>query len=144
MGFFNKILDKLGMGHADATTTDTAKTSSTSATAQPDTPSNPAESTPNVTHEAAAQPVSQVDVVTQLEQRAAASTQKLNWKTSIVDLLKLLDIDSSLAARKELAAELGCPVDLMQDSTKMNMWLHKAVLARIAENGGNVPHELLN
>jgi len=85
-----------------------------------------------------------VDVVAQLEQRAAATPQKLNWKTSIVDLLKLLDIDSSLTARKELATELGCPPELMGDSARMNMWLHKTVLARIAANGGNVPKELLD
>jgi hypothetical protein len=89
-------------------------------------------------------PVGVVDVVAQLEQRAAANPQKLNWRTSIVDLLKLLDIDSSLSARKELAAELGCPPELMGDSAKMNMWLHKTVLARIAENGGNVPKDLLD
>ena len=80
----------------------------------------------------------------QLEQRAAANPQKLNWRTSIVDLLKLLDIDSSLAARKELATELGCPAELMADSAQMNMWLHKTVLAQIAANGGNVPQDLLN
>ena len=83
-----------------------------------------------------------VDVVAQLEQLAAANPQKLNWKTSIVDLLKLLDIDSSYSARKELATELGCPADLMGDSAKMNMWLHKTVLKKIADNGGNVPAEL--
>ncbi|MBC7957615.1 MAG: DUF3597 domain-containing protein, partial [Cytophagales bacterium] len=80
----------------------------------------------------------------QLEQRAAANPQKLNWRTSIVDLLKLLDIDSSLTARKELAKELRCPDDLMDDSAKMNIWLHKNVLAHIAANGGNVPPELLD
>jgi hypothetical protein len=79
-----------------------------------------------------------------LEQRAAASPQKLNWRTSIVDLLKLLDIDSSLTARKALATELGCPPDLMGDTAKMNMWLHKAVLGRVAANGGKVPQELLD
>jgi hypothetical protein len=84
-----------------------------------------------------------VDVVAELEKRAAANPQKLNWRTSIVDLLKLLEIDSSFGARKELATELGCPEDLMGDSTKMNMWLHKTVLARIAANGGNVPDDLL-
>ncbi len=85
-----------------------------------------------------------VDVVAQLEQRAKANSQKLNWRTSIVDLLKLLDIDSSFAARKELATELGCPAELMGDSAKMNLWLHKTVLARIAANGGNVPKDLLD
>jgi hypothetical protein len=79
-----------------------------------------------------------------VEQRAASNQQKLNWRTSIADLLKLLEMDSSLTARKELAAELGCPADLMGDSAKMNIWLHKTVLARIAENGGNVPKDLLD
>lgn len=85
-----------------------------------------------------------MDVVAQLEQRAASNPQKLNWRTSIVDLLKLLDIDSSLTARKELATELGCPANLMGDSAQMNMWLHKEVLKRIAQNGGNIPAELLD
>jgi len=76
--------------------------------------------------------------------RAAANPQKLNWKVSIVDLLKLLDLDSSFAARKELAVELGCPADAMGDSAKMNMWLHKTVLKKLAENGGNIPKELLD
>ena len=88
--------------------------------------------------------VAVVDVVAQLEQRAAANPQKLNWRTSIVDLLKLLEIDSSYSARKELATELECPADKMANSAEMNMWLHKTVLARIAENGGNVPQDLLD
>ena len=85
----------------------------------------------------------QVDVEAILNQKLQASGQNLNWRTSIVDLLKLLDIDSSLAARKELAKELYCPDELMGDSAKMNMWLHKNVLGHIAANGGNVPKELL-
>jgi hypothetical protein len=85
-----------------------------------------------------------VDIAAQLEQRAAANPQKLNWRTSIVDLLKLLDMDSSVAARKALATELGCPADLMGDSAKMNTWLHKTVLARVAANGGKVPQDLLH
>lgn len=93
---------------------------------------------------AEAMPAAPVDVMAVMEKRAAASAQKLNWRTSIVDLLKLLDIDSSLAARKELATELGCPADLMADSAKMNMWLHKAVLRKVAENGGNVPKDLID
>jgi hypothetical protein len=85
-----------------------------------------------------------VDVVAALEGMAAANPQKLNWKTSIVDLLKLLDMDSSLTARKELAAELNCPADRMADSASMNMWLHKTVLRKIADNGGNIPESLLD
>jgi hypothetical protein len=134
MGFFSKILEKLGMGNAEAATADTATTASAGASTSPSATAT------------AAPPkaVALVDVVAQLEQKAAANPQKLNWRTSIVDLLKLLDIDSSLTARKELATELGCPADLMGGSAKMNMWLHKAVLARIAANGGNVPKELLD
>ena len=74
---------------------------------------------------------------------AMPSAAALNWRTSIVDLLKLLDIDSSLHARKEMAKELGCPANLMEDSAQMNMWLHKTVLRKLAENGGNIPPELL-
>ena len=85
-----------------------------------------------------------VDVVAQLEAKAAANPQKLNWKVSIVDLLKLLDLDSSLAARKELAVELGCPAEKMKDSAQMNMWLHKTVLQKLADNGGNIPADLLD
>lgn len=88
--------------------------------------------------------MSEVDVVAKLEGLAAANPAKLNWKVSIVDLLKLLDLDSSFEARKELATELGCPADLMGDSAKMNTWLHKEVLRKIAANGGNIPKELLD
>ncbi len=89
-------------------------------------------------------PIAMVDVVSKLEKLAKDSGQKLDWKVSIVDLLKLLHIDSSLAARKELAVELGCPPEMMKESQKMNVWLHKTVLTKIAANGGNVPKELLD
>jgi len=128
MGFFGKILEKLGIG---------------SASAAPAAPTQPAPDAAPAAP-AAPKPIAVVDVVAQLEQKAAANPQKLNWRTSIVDLLKLLDIDSSLAARKELATELGCPANLMGDSAQMNMWLHKTVLQRIADNGGNVPADLLH
>ncbi len=85
-----------------------------------------------------------VDVVSKLEELAAANPEKLDWKVSIVDLLKLLGIDSSYDNRKELATELKIPADLMEDSASMNIWLHKTVLQKIAENGGNVPRELLD
>jgi hypothetical protein len=86
--------------------------------------------------------ISEVDVVAKLEEMGKG--KGLNWKTSIVDLLKLLDIDSSFEARKELATELNCPPELMGDSAKMNTWLHKEVLRQIAANGGNIPKELLD
>lgn len=136
MGFFSKILAKLGIGSDSAATTAPASTAASASPGQ--APAAPPVTSPSP------KPVALVDVVAQLEQRAAANPEKLNWRTSIVDLLKLLDIDSSFTARKELAAELGCPAELMEDSAKMNIWLHKTVLARIAANGGNVPQNLLD
>ena len=88
--------------------------------------------------------MSEVDVAARLEQLAAQNPQKLNWRTSIVDLMKLLGMESSLAERKELAQELGYPSDQMSDTARMNTWLHQQVLRKIAANGGKVPKELLN
>jgi hypothetical protein len=136
MGFFSKILDKLGF---DAGAGKVEEMLRTPVAAKPDTTTSGAGAAP-----AKAAPVATVDVEAQLEQKAAASTQKLNWRTSIVDLLKLLDIDSSLQARKELATELGCPPNLMADSAQMNVWLHKAVMQKLAANGGKVPADLLD
>jgi hypothetical protein len=85
-----------------------------------------------------------VDVVAQLERRAIANPQKLNWRVSIIDLLKLLDIDSSLDARKALARELAAPQSELDDSSSLNQWLHQEVLERIAAQGGNVPESLLD
>jgi hypothetical protein len=136
MSFFGKILATLGIGTAEATPTPSKPTAAPA--------SKPTAAAPKPAAPVVPAAIAVVDVVAQLEKRAAANPQKLNWRTSIVDLLKLLDIDSSLAARKELAAELGCPANLMADSASMNMWLHKTVLARIAANGGNVPADLLD
>ena len=134
MSFFGKILEKLGIGHQAPAPIRTPTT------AQAHTSPAPAVAT----HAPPPAAIPMVDVVAQLEKRAAANPQKLNWRTSIVDLLKLLDLDSSLTARKELATELGCPAELMGDSAQMNMWLHKKVLSQIALNGGNVPKSLLD
>ncbi len=84
----------------------------------------------------------EVDVIAILEELAEEHDEDLNWETSIVDLLKLLGIDSSLTARKKLAHELGCPSSKMNDSAQMNVWLHKTVLQKIAQNGGNIPKRL--
>lgn len=121
MSIFDKILEKIGLKKGTSTSTDkpAGTTTGTGTTA-----------------------VSEVDVVNQLEQRARGSG--LNWRTSIVDLLKLLDLDSSREARTELAQELGAPAEVMNDSARMNTWLHKEVLKRIAANGGNIPRELLD
>jgi len=82
-----------------------------------------------------------VDVAAIVDQAVAAKKEKLEWRTSIVDLMKALDIDSSLAARKELAKELGYTGDT-NDSASMNVWLHKQVMAKLAANGGKLPPEI--
>lgn len=83
----------------------------------------------------------QVDVSAVLTKLASENREKLDWRHSIVDLMKLLDLDSSLSARKELAKELQYAGD-MNDSATMNMWLHKQVMQKLAENGGKVPEDL--
>ncbi len=125
MSLFNSILSKLGIGSAEAAT-------DPGAPAAPETPA----ATPDA--------ISTVDVIAKLEGLASAHAEPLNWKTSIVDLLKVLGLDSSLEARKGLAAELHCPDTAMGDSAAMNIWLHKTVLQQLARNGGNIPPELLN
>ena len=82
-----------------------------------------------------------VDVAAVLDSLAKQKKQKLNWRTSIVDLMKLLGLDSSATARKHLAQELHYQDD-MKNSSKMNVWLHKQVMIKLAENGGKVPEEL--
>jgi 3-oxoacyl-ACP reductase-like protein len=84
-----------------------------------------------------------VDVEKVLSGMAAQSSQKLDWRNSIVDLMKLLGIDSSMVNRRALASELGYTGDL-NDSATMNTWLHKAVMQKLAENGGKVPATLLD
>jgi hypothetical protein len=86
-------------------------------------------------------PVQAVDVAAVLDRAVADKKQKLQWRTSIVDLMKALDLDSSLAARKELAQDLNYQGDT-NDSAAMNMWLHKQVMQKLAENGGKVPESL--
>lgn len=84
-----------------------------------------------------------VDVTAILDKAVADSGQKLDWKHSIVDLMKALKLDSSLTARKELAHELGYTGDT-NDSATMNIWLHKAVIKKLSDNGGKVPADLLD
>jgi hypothetical protein len=154
MSIFSKILGALGLGaHAKPMpderpygprTVPIGAPGTVGAAAGPAKPAAPAAPAATPAAAAAPKPISDVDVVAQLEKRAAAHKEKLNWRTSIVDLMKLLDMDSSLSERKALATELGCPANLMDDSASMNMWLHKEVLKRIAANGGNVPANLLD
>lgn len=106
--------------------------------AQPATPSK--EQTAASPASPAAPPAA-VDIEAVLDGLAARNPQQLNWRTSIVDLMKLVDLDSSLKHRKELAAELGYAGDT-NDSAAMNIWLHRAVMKKLAENGGKVPATL--
>ena len=108
---------------------------STTATVTPPAPMTPIPSAP------ATPAPPKVDVELVLETMAAGTSQKLDWRNSIVDLMKLVGIDSSLANRKALAQELGYTGD-MNDSAAMNVWLHKEVMRRLAENGGHVPANL--
>ena len=148
MGLFNTILQKLGFMKDKAVEAVAGETA-----AAAEAPAAPAEAAPveaaAVETVAAAAPAAAyappetVDVVAVCEALAAKNPQKLNWRTSIVDLMKLLGMDSSLANRKELAKELGCPENLIGgDYSQMNVWLIKAVMKKLAENGGKVPEEL--
>jgi hypothetical protein len=153
MGIFANILSKLGLGHGTAHPVPDIRPlppkpagSATPGGGGAGSVGTTTGASPTTTAGTPAKPtaISEVDVVAQLEKRAAAHREKLNWKTSIVDLMKLLDMDSSLAERKELAKELGAPTSTMDDSASMNIWLHKEVLKRIAANGGNVPANMLD
>lgn len=95
---------------------------------------------PTPTHEAAAA-AAQIDVAAVLDKLAREAGQKLDWRTSIVDLMKLLKLDSGLAARKTLAQELNYTGDT-KDSAKMNLWLHKQVMVKLAQSGGKLPDDL--
>jgi len=159
MSVFSKILEKLGLkkekpaeeaAPSKPTGTAAAKPSAgvKPAPAKPAAqPAKPAATAPNPgmmgpSGPAAPKAISEVDVVKQLEVKAKGTG--LNWKQSISDLLFLLEIDNSREAREELAKELGAPADVMSDSARMNTWLHKTVMKKIAENGGNIPKELLD
>ncbi len=128
MSWFGRILDKL-KGHAQAAP-------ASEATAPAQSP-GPATDVPAGGGAAA----SSIDVTGILDGLAAQQRQKLDWRHSIVDLMKLLDLDSSLENRKELAKELNYTGDT-GDSAAMNIWLHKQVMTKLAQNGGKVPAEL--
>ncbi|WP_370662058.1 DUF3597 domain-containing protein [Massilia oculi] len=145
MGILSNIFHKIFPGKKDAApaaTTAAAPAAPTQPQAAP-APSAPAAApaAPAAAPAAAAAPMQQVDVEQVLNDMQKSSGQQLNWRTSIVDLLKLLGLDSSLASRKELAAELNYTGDT-NDSAKMNIWLHRQVMNKLAANGGKVPADL--
>ena len=154
MGMFSGIMEKLGFNKSAQQAAAASLTAGSPQGAPPGaapaapTASPTASTSPSPPPPTTAQPpptaMSTVDVMGQLEKLAASNPQKLNWRTSIVDMLKLLGMDSSLTARKNLAVELGCPADKLADSAQMNTWLHRQVLEKLAQNGGNVPKDLLH
>lgn len=140
MGLFNTILQKLGFMKDKAV--EAVAGENAAAAEAPVSPVESAAVAPAAAEAPAGSPET-VDVVAVCEALAAKNPQKLNWKTSIVDLMKLLGMDPSLANRKELAKELGCPENLIGgDYSQMNVWLIKAVMQKLAENGGKVPEDL--
>jgi hypothetical protein len=140
MGLFNNLMSKI-FGHASSTVAAATPTQSAPAAqtqSAPATATTAPSATPAPT--AIAEPV---DVAAILNDLAKKNPEKLDWKRSIVDLMKLVGMDSSFTARKQLAAELHYSGD-PNDSAAMNIWLHKEVMKKLAENGGKVPHELLS
>jgi 3-oxoacyl-ACP reductase-like protein len=134
MGIFSSIVNAIfGSGSAPAATQSAAPGGS----AAPSSSSAPASSSAA----AAPAPISRAEVEAQIAAIEAKRGVKYNWKQSIVDLMKLLDLDSSLAARKELAQELGYK-GALDGSAEMNVWLHKQVMEKLAEGGGKVPDSL--
>ncbi len=134
MSIFSKIMDAISWkGTRPTQTGQTPKPAPAPAASAAPSPSAPAPAAP------APAPAAPVDVEANLTEMAQG--QSLNWRTSIVDLMKLLGIDSSLANRKELAQELGY-TGALDGSAEMNVWLHKATMRKLAENGGKVPADL--
>ena len=137
MSIFGKIMSAIFGGSANATPAGGAATST--APAGGSSSASASSSAPAAAPGAA--PAQTVDVAPILDAAVAAKKEKLEWRTSIVDLMKALDIDSSLGARKELAKELGYTGDT-NDSASMNIWLHKQVMAKLAANGGKLPPDI--
>ncbi|MEI2418407.1 DUF3597 domain-containing protein [Orrella sp. JC864] len=133
MSIFKAILGKIFPSSHPANTAEAA--------AAPAAAPAPAEAAPPAQAPQAAPAAPAVDVDAVLADLQSKHGEKLNWKTSIVDLLKLLGLDSSLTARKQLAAELGY-TGSTDDSAAMNIWLHKQVMRKLAENGGQLPADL--
>ena len=143
MGLLSNLISKI-FSHAGTTAAVTgAAAAPSTAPAQPAAPPTVTPSAAAPPTAAPAAPAKTVDVAAILDGLAAKNPEKLDWKKSIVDLMKLVGMDSSFKARKQLAQELNYTGD-PNDSASMNIWLHKQVLKKISENGGKVPQELLD
>jgi hypothetical protein len=149
MGMLSSLISKI-FGHGSTASSATAAPANTtiqsatapSATTPAASAVSPATPAPAATPDPVTAPAQTVDVPAILDSLAAKNPEKLDWKRSIVDLLKLVDMDSSLSARKKLATELHYTGD-ENDSATMNVWLHKQVLRELSEHGGKIPPELL-
>jgi 3-oxoacyl-ACP reductase-like protein len=135
MSIFGSIVSAI-FGHASAPAAAT-----TPAAAAPSATAPSAAAPPAPSGAAAPKPLSQTEVVAMIEKAVGAQGEDLDWKQSIVDLMKALKLDSSLTARKQLAQELGY-TGALDGSAEMNVWLHKQVMAKLAEGGGTVPTSL--
>jgi hypothetical protein len=140
MSIFSSIMSKIfNRGGAQAAEAPTVRTTQAASSASP--ASAPAATSAPAGGGNAGGAKQTVDVEAVLTELAGKAGQKLDWRHSIVDLMKLLNLDSSLSARKELAGELHYTGDT-NDSAAMNIWLHKQVMKKLAENGGKVPEDL--
>ena len=139
MSIFGKIMGAIFGSHASAATP--AAPAGGSSSAGTAASAGTASAAPAAAPAAPIAPPQSVDVAAILDKAVAAHHEKLEWRTSIVDMMKALDIDSSLAARKELAKELGYTGDT-NDSASMNVWLHKQMMAQLAAHGGKLPPEI--
>jgi 3-oxoacyl-ACP reductase-like protein len=137
MSIFGNIMSAI-FGHSSSAAAAAAPAAAAPATPPAQPATAPASAAPSAPAAASATPV---DVAAIMDGLAEQSSERLDWRRSIVDLMKLINLDSSLAARKELAQELSYTGD-MNDSASMNIWLHKQVMIKLAENGGRVPDEL--
>ena len=142
MGIFDKIKHAI-FGEAKAAEPVAAGAPKTEPAQAPASPSAAPSPTPAAAPAQSKPATVTVDIVPLLDAAVKKSGQKLDWRRSIVDLMKAVGMDASLTERKELAAELGYTGDT-NDSAKMNMWLHKALMKRLSENGGKVPADLLD
>ncbi len=142
MGIFDKIKHAI-FGEAQAAPVAPAATPSVEPAQAPVSPSAAPSPAPTTAAPAQSAPAAAVDIVPLLDAAVKKSGQKLDWRRSIVDLMKAVGMDASLAERKELASELGYTGDT-HDTATMNMFLHKALMKRLAENGGKVPADLLD
>jgi hypothetical protein len=140
MSILGKIVSTI-FGHANAAAAPSAPVSRVAAPGTVAPQGSAAASHSSAAAAPASAPAAPVDVAAILSKLAASNKEKLDWQKSIVDLMKLLNLDSSLTARKELADELHYTGD-KSDSATMNIWLHKQVMQKLAENGGKVPDEL--